>query len=288
MNEIQNAEDRRWSVPRPMTNKEFKSLGEFIQTEFGIKMPPAKKTMLESRLGKRLRSLNMASFDEYKEYLFSLKGLELEMPHLVDAVTTNKTDFFREAHHFEILYNELLPEWMEEHPSGGRLMAWCAGCSNGKEPYSLAMVLNEFALRHQHFDYQILATDISRQVLNEAQRAVYTEQGAELIPGQMRKKYLLRSRDRKRSLVRIVPELRSRVSFRELNLIQDISFREKMDLIFCRNVIIYFERPVQEALFRKLSKFIEYGGHLFIGHSETLSGMDLPLKQIRPTIYKRI
>ncbi|EFI33739.1 MCP methyltransferase, CheR-type [Desulfonatronospira thiodismutans ASO3-1] len=288
MNHNDNLKNGQWSLPRPMTVQEFKKLGHFIQTEFGIKMPPSKKTMLESRLSKRLRSLNMTNFEEYRDYLFSLKGLELEMPHLVDAVTTNKTDFFREEHHFDILYKELLPEWMERYPEGGRIMAWCAGCSNGKEPYTLAMVLNEFGIEHPVFDYNILATDISRQVLKEAERAVYPVKDAEAIPPVLRKKYLLRSRDRNRQLIRIVPELRKRVAFREMNLLQDISFREKMDIIFCRNVIIYFERPVQEALFRKLCKFLEPGGYLFIGHSETLNGMDLPLKQTRPTVYRKI
>ncbi len=281
-------QSRQWSQPRPMSPEEFRQLGEFIQSEFGIKMPLAKKNMLESRLSKRLRGLNMQSFKEYQEYLFSLKGLELEMPYLVDAVTTNKTDFFREEHHFEILYNELLPHWYDKHVGGKRFTAWCAGCSSGKEPYSLAMILNEFGTQNPEFDYHILGTDISRQVLQEAERAVYPGQDAEQIPDYMRKKYLLRSKDRSKQLIRIAPELRKKVSFRELNLMQGISFREKMDLIFCRNVIIYFERPVQESLFRKLCSCLEQDGYLFIGHSETLSGMELPLKQVQPTVYKKI
>lgn len=277
-----------WTNPRPMTQKEFERFGEFIQSEFGIKMPAGKKTMLESRLNKRLRTLNMSSYQEYKDYLFSLKGLEVEMPHLVDAVTTNKTEFFREGQHFELLFNELLPHWLEQKGQRASLTAWSAGCSNGKEPYSLAMVLNEFAESAPGFDYQILGTDISRQVLQEAERAVYSEDAVQSIPYQLKKKYLLRSKDRKKQLVRIVPELRSKVSFRELNLMQEVSFREKMDIIFCRNVIIYFERPVQEQLFGKLCSCLEQGGYLFIGHSETLSGMDLPLKQVRPTVYQRL
>ncbi len=284
----QSLGSKPWVNPRPMTQQEFKKFGEFIQSEFGIKMPPGKKTMLESRLNKRLRTLNMGSYQEYKDYLFSLKGLEVEMPHLVDAVTTNKTEFFREGEHFELLYNQLLPGWLAEKGDQARLMAWSAGCSNGKEPYTLAIVLNEFAEQNPGLDYQILGTDISRQVLQEAARAVYPEDAVQSIPYQLRKKYLLRSKDRQKKLVRIKPELRSKVSFRELNLMQEISFREHMDIIFCRNVIIYFERPVQETLFGKLCSCLEQGGYLFIGHSETLSGMDLPLKQVRPTVYQRI
>jgi chemotaxis protein methyltransferase CheR len=288
MNNKQQPKQAQWTNPRPMTQQEFEKFGEFIQTEFGIKMPPGKKTMLESRLNKRLRSLNMSSYQEYQDYLFSLKGLEVEMPHLVDAVTTNKTEFFREGQHFELLFNEILPHMLEQKGPRPKLTAWSAGCSNGKEPYSLAMVLNELAEQYPGLEYQILGTDISRQVLQEATRAVYPEDNAQSIPYRLRKKYLLRSKDRQKKLVRIVPELRSRVSFRELNLLHEISFREQMDLIFCRNVIIYFERPVQETLFGKLSSCLGQGGYLFIGHSETLSGMDLPLKQVRPTVYQKV
>ena len=283
-----DAQSVPWAPPRPMTEKEFKELGTFIQTEFGIKMPPGKKSMLESRLNKRLRSLGMTSYKQYKDYLFSLKGLEIEMPHLMDAVTTNKTEFFREDKHFEVLAQEVLPAWLAEQGRGKPFMVWSAGCSTGEEVYSLAMVLAEFAASNRGFGFEVLGTDISQEVLHKAKRGVYPERLSQGIPQDFCKKYLMRSTDRSKGLMRIVPELRSKVAFRELNLIEDFSFREKMDVVFCRNVVIYFEWRVQEILFQKLCSCIAKGGFLFIGHSESLSGMDLPLEQSRPTVFKKL
>jgi chemotaxis protein methyltransferase CheR len=271
-----------------MSKREFESFGRFIQSEFGIKMPPGKKTMLESRLAKRLRSLGMRSYKEYKEYLFSLKGLEIEMPHLIDAVTTNKTEFFREAKHFEILSGEILPAWYAEHRGRKPFTVWSAGCSTGEEPYTLAMVLCEFQEAHPDFRFQVLGTDISQEVLQRAKRAVYPEERSRGIPEELRRKYVLRSKDRSKGLIRIAPELRSLVAFRELNLMGELGFRERFEAIFCRNVIIYFERPIQESLFGKITACLTQGGHLFIGHSETLNGMDVPLRQVRPTVYTKV
>ena len=283
-----NSDSGSWTGPKSMTGKEFRNFSQFIQSEFGIKMPPGKKVMLESRLGKRLRALGMNSYKDYEEYLFSLKGLEIEMPHLVDAVTTNKTEFFREPKHFDLLYQEILPAWQERNHSRKSFSVWSAGCSTGEEPYTLAIVLSEFARNHPEFTFQVLGTDISNQVLDTAKRAVYAEDKVEKISHELRRRYFLRSKDRKRKQVRVAPEIRSLVRFRALNFMDSFDFREKLDTIFCRNVIIYFERPVQETLFNKFCRHLIPGGYLFIGHSETLSGMDLPLKQITPTVYQKI
>ncbi len=273
--------------PGPMNSREFETLGRYIQSSLGIKMPPGKKTMLESRLNKRLRSLGMKSFKEYGDYLFSLKGREAETPHLIDVVTTNKTEFFRERNHFDILSREILPRWVNRNRRGKTFAAWSAGCSSGEEVYTLAMVLADFAETRKDFRFQILGTDISQAILQKARRAVYPERLVHTVPGPFQRKYLMRSKDRSQKLVRVVPELRSRVAFREINLMDNFSFRENMDIIFCRNVIIYFEREVQEVLFRKLSNCLNKDGHIFIGHSETLNGMDLPLEQLRPTLYRK-
>jgi chemotaxis protein methyltransferase CheR len=250
-------------------------------------MPPGKKTMLESRLGKRLRALGMNSYKDYEEYLFNIKGMEIEIPHLIDAVTTNKTDFFREANHFEILYNKLLPHWFARHDNKRVFSVWSAGCSSGEEPYTIAIVLNEFAEKNSGFRFSILGTDISNEILEKAQRAVYHEDRIDPVPNNLKKKYFLRSKDRKQKLVRVVPELRNQVAFRLLNFMDDFSFRETMDVIFCRNVVIYFEKPVQERLFQKFCEHLHPNGHIFIGHSETLAGMSLPLKQLSPTVYQK-
>ena len=159
------------ATPR-MTDKQFKLFSDFITAQLGIKLPPAKKTMLEARLQKRLRVLGMASHEEYCDYLFSPAGLEQEMPHLFNVVTTNTTHFFREPKHFDILAGTVLPEWFARHGRGKRLELWSAGCSTGEEPYTLGMVMNDFAANHPGFHFAIMASDISLDVLRHASRAV--------------------------------------------------------------------------------------------------------------------
>ncbi len=271
-----------------LAERDFKRLSQFISTECGIKVPPAKKTMIESRLQKRLRSLGMSEYKDYCEYLFSLKGMDIEMPHLLDAVTTNTTHFFREPRHFDYLYSQVLPDWFSRHGSTREMVIWSAGCSSGEEPYTLAMVLAEFASRNNGFSFSVVATDINNQVLEKAGKAIYDAGSAESIPVLLRRKYLLRSRDRKKGLVRIVPDLRERVKFRRLNFMGDFGFREPLDIIFCRNVMIYFDRPVQENLLQKFLRHLAPGGYIFVGHSESLSRLDLGLEQAAPTIYRKI
>ncbi|MFW5730760.1 MAG: CheR family methyltransferase [Desulfonatronovibrionaceae bacterium] len=272
---------------RKLAERDFKKLSQFISSELGIKVPPSKKTMLESRLQRRLRSLGMSDYKDYCEYLFSLKGMEIEMPHLMDAVTTNTTHFFREPKHFEFLFDKVLPEWLEKHGTYKEFVVWSAGCSTGEEPYTLAMVLSEFAEQHSGFSFVVVATDINNEVLEKANLAIYPLEKADSIPPNLRRKYLLRSKDRKKSLMRIVPALRNRVRFRRLNFMGEFGFREPLDVIFCRNVMIYFDRVVQEKLLQKFVAHLAPGGYLFIGHSESLAGMDLNLVQAAPTVYKK-
>jgi chemotaxis protein methyltransferase CheR len=272
-----------------LTDKEFRRLGEFIHAEYGIKMPPAKKTMLEARLQKRLRTLGMSSFEEYSKYLFSPRGISEELFQMVDMVTTNKTDFFREPQHFDYLVRTALPEVGASTGGGTRrpLKIWSAGCSSGEEPYTLAMVLADYARNNPGFRFSILGSDISTRVLERASRAIYEEQKIAPVPTLMRKRYLLRSRDRDEGLVRVVPELRATVSFRRVNFMEDdFGMNEKMDIIFCRNVIIYFDRPTQEKMLGRLTNHLLPGGFLFMGHSETLSGLQVAVKPVAPTIYR--
>lgn len=272
-----------------MTSDEFNDIGNFIQSQFGIKMPPTKKTMLQSRLTKRLRAMNMSSYGQYREYLFSAEGMDQEVPFMIDVVTTNKTDFFREPSHFDLLRESLLPLWLKQTAGREVFNIWSAGCATGEEPYTMAMVLNEFAAAEPDFRFSVLGTDISGDALQKSIQAIYRESRAGGIPPELKKKYLMRSRDRKQGLVRIAPEIRSKVTFERLNLMGDFSSDVgKKDVIFCRNVIIYFDRPVQEALFEKCCQCLKSGGYLFIGHSETLSGMRLPLTQVQPTVYQKI
>ena len=274
-----------------LTNKDFNRLSQFIYNQCGIKMPIAKKTMLEARLQKRLRQLQISSFTEYCDYLFSPRGMEEELIQMIDRVTTNKTDFFREPDHFDYLLNHVLPEWerRQNGAAGRRLMLWSAGCSSGEEPYTLAMVLSSYGEANEGFSFNILATDISTRVLEKARTAVYEEERVEPVPVIFKKKYLLRSKDRQNPMVRIVSELREKVRFRRLNFMDsDFGMREQMDIIFCRNVIIYFDRPTQERLLNKFCKHLAPGGYIFMGHSETLSGLDVPLTSVNPTVYRKL
>jgi chemotaxis protein methyltransferase CheR len=275
-----------------LSTKEFTRLGEFIQTKCGIKMSASKKTMLEARLRRRLRNLDMESFSEYCNYLFSPQGVKNELIHMIDVVTTNKTDFFREPAHFDYLFHTALPELIATRGSGIRkkLVLWSAGCSTGEEPYTLAMVLSEFTESHPGaaIDYMILATDISTKVLEQAKLGIYEYDTIEPIPREFRKKYLLRGKDRGKKLIRIVPELRTVIKFRRLNFMEgDFGMREPLDIIFCRNVIIYFDRPTQEVLLNRFCRHLRPGGYIFMGHSETLHGLNVPLVQAAPMVYRK-
>jgi chemotaxis protein methyltransferase CheR len=269
----------------------FERLSSFIYETCGIKMPSTKLTMLEARLIKRMRALGFASFEEYSRFLFSPEGKANELVHMIDAVTTNKTDFFREPQHFDYLLNKAVPDLIRSTGAGVRrtLMAWSAACSSGEEPYTLAMVLEEYAKKTPGFHSMVLATDISTKMLEKAKDAVYDEERIMPVPIELRRRYFLRSKDPNNKSVRVIPDLRSKVRFRWLNFMnEDFGLREKMDIIFCRNVLIYFDRTTQEKVVDHLCRHLAIGGYLFTGHSETLSGMDLPLETVANTISRRI
>ncbi len=273
-----------------LSARDFARLGHFVNARTGIKVNGEKKTLFESRLQKRMRHLGLKDFGEYCEFLFSAEGAEAELGHLIDAVTTHKTDFFREPDHFDFLADVALPELMKSRGKG-RLAVWSSACSTGEEPYTIAMVLSEcinrfFAPGILNFD--VLATDISNGVLQKAKNAIYSEEQVAPVPVQMRKKYLLRSKDRTKMLVRIAPELRNKVFFSPLNLTED-NFEgiQVQDIIFCRNVVIYFNRDVQKRLLRRVCDKLAPGGYLFMGHSEAIHGFGLPLAKAGPSIYRQ-
>lgn len=272
-----------------LSEKAFEKISQFISNELGIKMPPSKRSMLQGRLMKRLRELKMNSYESYCDYLFSPEGMQHEMVHMLDAVTTNKTDFFREPKHFEILTKSVLPKLVRLNTTSIRkqVVVWSAGCSIGAEPYTLAMVLSEFAKTCEDFDFLVLASDISTKVLVKAREAIYTEAETTPIPPALRKKYLMRSKDPARQLVRIVPELRKKIDFFRLNLIdEDYGISTGVDVVFCRNVLIYFDQETQQHVLSRLCSHLRPNGYLFSGHSETLNGFDLPLVPIATTVYR--
>jgi chemotaxis protein methyltransferase CheR len=269
-----------------LSDKEFTQLSNFIQTNYGIKMPPAKKIVLQGRLQKRLRELQIPDFKSYVEYVFS-KGGENEIIHMMDVVSTNKTDFYREPVHFEFLEKELLP-MLAQNKTRGVIKVWSAGCSSGEEPYTLAIVLQEFKEKNPGFDYHILATDISTQVLQQGANAVYKEDKIAIIPNHLKKKYFLRSKNRELSQVRVVKNLRDKLSFQRLNFMDTTyHINDSFDIIFCRNALIYFERPNQEIVINKLVNKLKPDGYFFLGHSESITNMHVPLKSVKPTIFKK-
>jgi chemotaxis protein methyltransferase CheR len=273
-----------------LSDKEFSRLSQFIHDSCGIKITPAKKIMLESRLTKRLKDLGIYSFKDYLDYLFSPRGMQNELVHMIDVVTTNKTDFFRESAHFSYLTKKAVPELMTLYNAGIKrtFNIWSAGCSTGEEPYTIAMVLNELNEKYHEFRYQILATDISTKVLDIAKAGIYSEDKVEPVPDVLKKKYILKGKNSQKGMVKVVSELRSMVNFRRLNFMEgDFGMRERMDIIFCRNVIIYFDKPTQEKLLKRFCGHLVPDGCIFMGHSETLQGMDLPLVQVAPTVYRK-
>jgi chemotaxis protein methyltransferase CheR len=274
-----------------LTGKDFKRLASFIHDRLGIKVPDFKRSMLESRLRKRLNVLGMKTYTQYCDFLFSGQGLDQELTEFTDVITTNKTDFFREPHHFKYIQEKALPDLIERTNAGvsRKLMAWSCACSRGDEPYTLAMVLSDYGETLKRFDFSILATDISTRMLETAVRGIYEEQVVEPVPPGFRKKYLLRSKDRTRQVVRIKPEIRKKIKFHRLNLMNsDFGLSHKMDILFCRNVIIYFDKPTTEKLIAKLCNNLAPGGYLFMGHSELLDVNRYPLVPVAPTIYQKI
>lgn len=277
-------------IAKVLSDKDFNRLSGFIFSEVGIKMPYEKKIMLQSRLQKRLRALDMHDFNEYVNYVFDKQKSE-EIIQMIDVVSTNKTDFFREADHFEFLTHTVLPEMAPTLGHSTPLKVWSAGSSTGEEAYTLAFTISDFLSEHKaSFDYKILGTDISTKVLNIAREAVYKEERAAIVPLSTKKKYMLKSKEREKPTVRIKPEIRKKCHFQRLNFMDKAysSITEKYDIVFCRNVLIYFSRETQEAVINKLCEKIRSGGYLFLGHSESITNMIVPLERIKPTVFKKI
>jgi chemotaxis protein methyltransferase CheR len=272
-----------------MTDEDFGKLGSFVYEELGIKMPYPKKIMLQSRLQKRLVDLKMTSFKDYLEFVFSKEGQQDEIIKMIDLITTNKTDFFRESSHFDYLTETVLPGIISQGSPKKMIKIWSAGCSSGEEPYTIAMVLKEFLQKYPEYDFEIFATDISLRILEKAAVAIYPEERITPIPLSLKKKYLLRSKDQSSKTVRLVQELRSRVSFHRLNFMDShYQIDKEFDIIFCRNVLIYFDRETQQQVITKLTSKLKYDGFFFLGHSESITNMRVPLRQIRPTIFRKV
>ncbi|MEZ5071382.1 MAG: CheR family methyltransferase [Bacteroidales bacterium] len=274
-------------IPQELTDKEFRTLSDYINRNIGIKLPDHKKVMVQSRLMKRVRELGLDSYASYFEMVFSARGQTDELIHMLDVITTNKTDFFRESVHFDFLRDQVLPEFQQLNIPGG-VKIWSAGCSSGEEPYTIGITMEEYNAANRPLNYRIIGTDLSTRILKMAKNAVYTEQRVADIPLALKKKYFLKSKDPSRQVVRVIPALRAKTDFRRLNFMDDhYHMQESFDVVFCRNVLIYFERHIQEAVINKLCRHLKPGGFFFLGHSESIMRMTVPLEQIKPTIFRR-
>jgi chemotaxis protein methyltransferase CheR len=271
-----------------LSSRNFRRLAELIHGYSGIKMPPGKRTMLEGRLRRRMRATGFQEVNAYCAFLFDEGGLERELIHLIDAVTTNKTEFFREPAHFQFLLERGLPALVGARRRS--LKAWSAACSTGAEPYTLAMVIEEYAAGvGQRLDYSILCTDLCTEVLREAQAGVFPAGMIAPVDEALRRRYVMRPRDESRGVVRITPELRARLSFARLNLMDEAyPAPTDMDLVFCRNILIYFDKPTQAKVLERLVSHLRRGGYLFLGHSESIVGIDLPVRPIANTVFQKV
>lgn len=288
---MDNTEFYQTTETDELSDKDFRRLSDFIYKQCGIKIPHSKRAVLSTRLQKRLRVIGMKTFAEYIDWLLNAHELGGELLGLLDLFKTQKTDFFRDSSHFEYLAQAALPDLIKNLGAGVRreLMVWSVGCSSGEEPYTLAIVLKEFSGHYPGINLKtsVLATDVSAQILETATNAIYDMEKVESMSIGLKQKYLLKSKDRLRRQVRVCPEVRAMVKFRRLNFIDsDFSLREKVDVIFCRDVIVYFDRPTQEVLVSKLCQYLHPGGFLFVGQSETLHDLNVPLSQVAPSIYR--
>ncbi len=273
-----------------LTDRELRRVSEFVGREVGIQLSAAKHTLVEGRLRKRVRQLDFKGFKAYLDWVLDSPEGKHERLNLIDAITTNKTDFFREPEHFRYLVEQALPVMEKNRRREGRreLSIWSAGCSSGEEPYTLAIVLNEAAEKHPGLQFGILATDISKSSLDTASLAIYSAHRIDPIPLPLRKKYLLRSSNPAAALVQMGPELRERIQFSRLNLMANsFGLAQKMAAIFCRNVMIYFNSQIRAELVRRFEQQLVPGGFLFVGHSESLNGLENGLEQVAPMVYRK-
>lgn len=270
--------------------RDHRRVAAFIEKTVGIQLPEHKRALIETRLRKRVRETGHDSLGHYLDFALSAEGRVSEQPLLIDAITTNKTDFFREPVHFQFLVHHVRQTLAPRADIGWRspLRVWSAACSTGEEPYTLAMVLLELQQSLPGFHFEIDATDIAPSVLVTAQRATYPEDRIEPIPMPLRRRYLLRSRSSTRRLVRFTPEVRRCVRFYPFNLINDAyPDTPEYDIIFCRNVMIYFNNEDRQRIIGQMRTSLHDGGLLFIGHSESIGNQRHDFETLVPTVYRR-
>ena len=275
-----------------ISKHDYLVLGKLLTERFGIKLPPEKQIMFQARLQSRLRELKMNSFDLYREFILDPANTNAEMEEMIGYISTNKTEFFREQQHFNVLHDRIFPDMLDsgQLENEAFLNCWSAGCSKGQEAFTLAMVIDWFRQEQLvDFDFNILGTDVSKKVLEVACNGIYPYREIRQIPDGYLKKYVLRSKDQTQLKIKIVRSLRNQVQFRYGNLMDsDYQMNNPFQIIFLRNTLIYFSLEDQTAILKKVLKYLMTGGYLFIGHSESLVNRDLPLRIVAPSVYKKI
>jgi chemotaxis protein methyltransferase CheR len=266
----------------------FQRFSSLVYQECGINLHEGKKALLQARLNKRMRTTGFSSYDDYYHHVTSASNAD-ELIHFLDCISTNLTYFFRESQHFDLL-DKLVPQLLEQRRAerSNRIRIWSAGCSTGEEPYSLAMRVLSHLDGFQKYDFRILATDISTRALGVAVTGIYSEEKIQKVPEVYRKQFFRKlNAGEERVEYEVVPFLRDIITFRRLNLKEPFPFKGPFDYIFCRNVMIYFDKKTQEALIRKIANYMSPGGYLFVGHSESLMGLSHTLSYVRPAVYRK-
>jgi chemotaxis protein methyltransferase CheR len=267
------------------TDQDFSFIRRLVMDQTGISLADHKRELVYGRLSKRLRNLGLNNFTQYCSHL---EHHEDEVLELVNAITTNLTSFFRESYHFDYLHDHLLPELLQRNAVTRRIRIWSAGCSTGEEPYSIAMTVRDAVPGLRDWDLKILATDIDSNVLAKAAAGIYPAERAASVPPAYRNRFLKKGGVEDTGMVRVHDDVRSLVTFRQLNLMHQWPMKGPFDIIFCRNVVIYFDKETQRSLFGRYADMLTPDGHLFVGHSETLFKVCDRFSLIGRTIYRRI
>ncbi|MGI6084221.1 MAG: CheR family methyltransferase [Acetivibrionales bacterium] len=267
-----------------ITNKEYNQLAEYIKSNYGINLKDEKRALVTGRLSNVLMNNNFRNFSEYYNYIICDKTGDASAT-LINKISTNHTFFMREADHFHYFMNSVLP-YLKITVKSKDLRIWSAGCSSGEEPYTLAMIIDEFfGAEKKEWDTRVLATDISSKVLDIAEKGIYDKERIASLPSKWKHNYFQRIDDKNCVLT---DKLKNEVIFRKLNLIdEEFPFKRKFHVIFCRNVMIYFDAPTKRKLVDKFYNLMEHGGYLFIGHSESINREETSFKYIRPAVYRK-
>ncbi len=267
------------------TDQDFSRLRELVYQHTGIRMADNRRDLIYGRLSRRLRALGMHSFSDYCALIED--GHEDELEAFTNAVTTNLTAFFREAHHFDYLANTVLPELLQRKQTSQQIRIWSAGCSTGEEPYTLAMILQESIPDLHNWDVRILATDLDSDVLAKASAGIYEQQNIQRALGDRLKRWFRKGSGSHKGKAKVLPQLQELISFRKLNLMENWPMKGSFDIIFCRNVLIYFDKPTQKKLFDRFADILTPKGHLFIGHSESPLDLTDRFTLIGQSVYQR-